>query len=160
MQLRHQKHHLEYPVSYNLMEDELLTLSRESDHTSNVISVFRNIIPSFKSGILTASQVTSDYINGNIEVTNDLSRKQKNTIEESRRLDFINFSERKISIPENFTGSLLDYSSKLIIVTNQLYNIHITTLVEYNAILSSFLTNKADKVSIKSHHDQIGRAHV
>ena len=150
---------MELPSVMN-MDEGLLQLSQESEHIANLIGVFRQIIPHFKSAIITAAETTQNYISGNTEITSELSRKQKNAIEESRKLDFVNFSERRINIPENFKGSLVDYSKHLINITSDLYTINSTTLAEYNTILSSFLTNKADKISLKDHTELFKKVEV
>ena len=133
------------------VEASMERLSLESEVLSNLLQTFKTTIPSFLANIINANGIVKGFLSNNNAKHDELVTKQKLVLLHLKQVDFINFGDRLITIPENFKGDLLEYSKKLTLITKELYNINNTTLVEYNAILASFLTNKDDKISNKNH---------
>lgn len=133
------------------VESAISRLSLEADVLSNLLQTFKTTIPSFFNAINNANVMVKGFINSNSQKHNELVKLQKDVIYNLKHIDYVNYSERLITVPENFTGSLLDYSIKLREITKELYLINSTVMVEYNGILSSFITNKDDKISLKDH---------
>lgn len=133
------------------LEDNLSRLAMESEYASNLISMFRNTIPNFINAITSNNSLIKGFIGSNDAIELRLSDNQKKAIDASSRLDWLSFGERIITVPENFEGTLIKYIALLDKVTKELYTLNHTITGEYNVILSAFLTNKENKISLKDH---------
>lgn len=136
------------------LEASLVKISLEANFVANMIQTFREVIPSFSASIrqagLKLSAMTKNYTDAS---------DRKDHIERSRimkltkDLDFLLFADRYVMVPEDFKGNLLEYSILLNTVSNKVFNSQNQAMAEYTNMLSSFLSNKDDKTSMKDHTD-------
>jgi hypothetical protein len=135
------------------MESNLERVVLESDVLANMLTSFNRVIPSFRESIINYSNLIVGLVEDKNIDLNDLDKDSKEAVLSSRSLSYINFGDILITVPENFHGSMLDYIKTLSDVTTEVYTLNESILSEYNAILSSFITNKDDKISLKDHTD-------
>jgi hypothetical protein len=140
-------------VSRVSMESNLERVVLESDVLANMLTSFNRVIPSFRESIINYSNLIVGLVEDKNIDLNDLDKDSKEAVLSSRSLSYINFGDILITVPENFHGSMLDYIKTLSDVTTEVYTLNESILSEYNAILSSFITNKDDKISLKDHTD-------
>ena len=133
------------------LASQLDRLSLESDTIGNLLSAFKSVLPNFSTAIGNANGLLKTYIGTNVEITDVLNMKHRKAVTTVTQLDWLNYGNRLITIPENFKGTLLEYTEVLTDITKDLYQLNTTTLAEYNAILASFITNKSDKIALKDH---------
>lgn len=137
------------------LEDNLERLALEANVLSNVIETFRNVVPgltdkikSFLSGFNFKSNTTSiDY--------SKLMSNQKNITKYVKlgMADDQAFSLDLLILPKPFglVSSYIDCIEFLFHIVPKVHKLVNETLVEYNFMLSSFITNAEDKIS---NHDQ------
>lgn len=133
------------------LESQLERIAIENDVLANLLETFKTVIPNFVSQLRNTNAHFVETNKEQSDVDVKLSTKEKDVIEAARHIDYLNFGERPISIPEGFKGNLLKYAELLEKITAEAYQAQNTILAEYNGILSSFITNKEDKISLKDH---------
>jgi hypothetical protein len=72
----------------------------------------------------------------------------------NQKLEHVNFgtyNKTLVSIPEGFKGYFINYLVTLNKLQSDIYDNGSVMLKEYNSILSSFITNKEDKISLRDH---------
>lgn len=134
-------------------EAHLNRIALEGELVANVIDVFRNALPTFIGNIADSKQRFLQAFKDNRDIVLNLSRKQKTAVDAARHLDFLNYGDRLISVPESFEGNLLDYAKVLRSVADVAYKAQVSVIADYKLILSGFITNKEDKISLKDHTD-------
>lgn len=135
------------------METHLERIALEGELVANVINTFRTAVPTFIQSLMDSKQQFMKSFQDNRNIVTDLTKKEKNAIDAARHLDFLNYGDRLISVPESFEGNLLDYAKSLRQVADIVYKVQNTVITDYKTILSSFITNKEDKLSLKDHTD-------
>ncbi len=133
------------------LESQLERISLESDVLANLIETFKTTIPNFLGQLKSVSAHFAETGREQAKINIDLSKKERQVIEAASHIDYLNFGERLISVPEGFKGDLLKYSVLLNKIVTEAYQAQNTILSEYNTILSSFISNKEDKISLKDH---------
>lgn len=133
------------------LESHLERISLESEFLVNMLETFKTVIPSFVSKLRDANTHLADTSKAQDTLDIELSKKEKKALEYSKHLDFVGFGDRLISVPENFKGDYIKYAMLLNNVATVAYQTQNTILAEYNQILSAFITNKEDKISLKDH---------
>lgn len=133
------------------LESQLDCIALESGITANLLETFKRVLPNFAQRLKDVNAHLFDSSKSQDEIVIKLSRKQKAVLEMVPHVDFLNFGERLVSVPENFKGNVLQYALTLNGIVSEVYQLHNTILAEYNGILSSFITNKDDKFSLKDH---------
>lgn len=138
-------------VEHLSLEQHLERMSLEANFLVNMIETFKGALPDFSlkikeinTRLMAALGVKNTYRQG-------FSSKEKNALFAAKHLDFLNFGARYMMVPESFQGQFLTYLATLNKLVPMLYTAESVVLSEYNLILSSFLTNKDDKVSLKDH---------
>lgn len=131
------------------LESQLERLAIESNVLGNVIDTFRSIIPNFKHQIDEIKvKLTSDNKSNTVKHCESL---YKHLSPKLKYANYTNYSHTLVSIPEGFKGNFLDYITTLNKVVPEVYNEANKILGEYCFALSTFITNKEDKISLKDH---------
>lgn len=133
------------------LESHLERISLESEFLVNMLETFKTAIPSFVSKLRDANAHLFETAKAQDTLDIELSKKEKKALEYSKHLDFVGFGDRLISVPENFQGDYIKYAALLNTIATIAYQTQNTILAEYNQILSAFITNKEDKISLKDH---------
>lgn len=133
------------------IRNRLEGLSLEAIAISNVIDVFRGILPDLTKKISETLDTLSFYKESNSPEIKDLLSDYKDL---EKKLSLINYVEKKdllISIPEGFKGNLVDYITLLESMSNKIYPEANKLLMSYKLILTGFLTSKDQKISLTDH---------
>lgn len=132
------------------LESQLEHLALESEVVANVIETFKSVIPSLTSKLTTifSSFAPEETYASEVKDVKKLYDEVKVKIPHAK---FVNYSKTLISVPEGFKGNLIDYTTVLLSISNDVFQEANSVLSQYNAILSSFITNKEDKISLKDH---------
>lgn len=140
-------------VTFNL-KSQMQRLSMESNVAGNVIDTFKNTVP------LLAESILSHFKS----LSTDTDKELKDESTEAKLVfgklkvklpyaSYLNQTKTLVSVPEGFKGNLLDYVNSLGAMSNELFQEANKTLGEYNFVLSAFITNKENKISLKDHTD-------
>lgn len=149
---------LDFDVPKISLERQLEQLAIESNVLANVIDTFRNIVPDLKTKIfefkdrLTSSVTASDK---EVKHCEDLFRHLSPKI---KYANYVNYSKTLVAVPESFKGNLLQYILLLNKLAPEVYSEANKLLGEYNFVLSTFISNKETKISIKDHTDIFHKA--
>lgn len=133
------------------LETHLEQIALESNYLVNMLETFKTAIPSFTNKIRDVVSHLSGIANTQDNLNQGLTNKEHKALKIAKDLSFVGFGERIISIPENFKGSFIDYAKLLNLTATEAYQVQNTILAEYNVILSSFITNKEDRLALKDH---------
>jgi len=149
---------LDFDVPKISLERQLEQLAIESNVLANVIDTFRNIVPDLKTKIfefkdrLTSSATASDK---EVKHCEDLFR---HLSPKTKYANYVNYSKTLVAVPESFKGNLLQYILLLNKLAPEVYSEANKLLGEYNFVLSTFISNKETKISIKDHTDIFHKA--
>lgn len=144
------------PPSEDNIKNQLEALSLEAINIANVIEVFKGILPDLVGKIkqtLESIPKYTDIIHKN-KLTSDIKLINSLNKELSDKIKFTNYVDRRellISVPEGFKGNLVDYTILLNGLTSKIYPEANKLLTEYKFIISGFLTNKDQKISLKDY---------
>jgi hypothetical protein len=72
--------------------------------------------------------------------------------------NFLDFQDVLVQVPEGFDGNLLDYLKLLNRIHQDIFKEALEVIGDYNIVLSSFITNKEDKNSLRVHGQIYARA--
>lgn len=134
------------------LEAQMEQLSLESNILTNMIQTLRGLLPGLNDKLKTLKQSFSSMaIDMSDEDYKSLSKDQQKAIKNIASLKYLTFSENIIDIPESFTGNLREYAEVLTKINTTTFAEAGPVISEYNTILASFITNKADKISLKDH---------
>lgn len=133
------------------LESMIEHIAVESGVIANMLETFKKVVPSFLYQLRDTNKHISELSNTTDDLGVKLNSKERKAIERARHLDFVTFGERIISAPENFKGDFIQYAVLLNHIATLAYQSQNTILAEYNHILSSFITNKEEKISLKDH---------
>jgi hypothetical protein len=132
------------------LESQLERLSLEADVLANVIDSFKNVIPNLTAkisevyGVLTATDNSS-------EALKELKTKQLSLKTKIKYVNYLNINSTLVVVPEGFHGDMLSYINLLNKLAPKIFVDANNVLGEYNFILSAFVTNKDNKISLKDH---------
>lgn len=140
-------------VTFSL-ESQMSRLTLESSVTGNVIDTFKNTVPLLAESLFTQFK----------SLSSDKDDELKNELIEAKLVlgklkvklphaSYLNQTKTLVSVPEGFKGNLLDYVNTLTGMSVELFQEANKTLGEYNFVLSAFITNKENKISLKDHTD-------
>ena len=133
------------------IENRLEVLSLEAINVANVIEVFKNILPDLNVKITETLDKLSFYKDNNSPEIKEILSNYK---ELEKKLKLINYVDKKdllISVPEGFKGNLNKYLDLITEISNNVYPEANKLLNNYKLILSGFLTNKDQKISLTDH---------
>jgi len=142
------------PPSYELMVKRLAV---ESTVVSNVISVFRNLLP--KSAEMIQSYIPNltklvDPVEQKPAITSKL---HKDIIKALDGYSFLVYESTLVAVPEGFNGKLIPYLQLLLSYDKKIIEDGRKVLADYNLQLSMFLSNADIRISLKSHADTYKR---
>jgi hypothetical protein len=131
------------------LESQLERLAIESNVLANVIDTFRNIIPNLKHQI---DEIKVKLTSGNNSNTiKHCETLFKHISPKIKYANYTNYSHTLVSVPEGFKGNFLEYINVLNKIVPEVYTEANKILGEYCFALSTFITNKEDKISLKDH---------
>lgn len=138
------------------LDAQMRRLALESGFTANVADLFRNTIPNLVEHLVGGYK---DLLG-----SSDLSAPVREMHADFRRLEtklphavYLNYTSTVVSVPEGFEGSLHDYVVFLHSVSEEMFREALQTIGEYNGVLSTFISNKDAKTSLKDHSDLFRR---
>lgn len=134
------------------LESHMARLSLEANAIGNVIDSFRNLLPSLSDKLRTQfdALVTEDSLKDEVNELKLTFGKLKVKLPHA---SYVNYSKTLISVPEGFQGNFLEYVTTLSDMSQDVFQEANKTLAEYNFVLSAFITNKENKISLKDHSD-------
>ena len=135
------------------LEQQMERIAFESNFTENLIDLFRNALPNVVQKIhevVSNSFIAKEpdgFFSANAQLKNDF-KSLKRKLEAS---NYLQFKDVLIEVPEGFNGNFVDYLDFQDKVFNTMINNGNELLTEYSFILSAFITNKENKLSLKDH---------
>lgn len=139
------------------IESHIQRLALESNSIANVIDSFKNVIPALGEKLKTAY---SQLIAENKEIDKELVEAHKHFKKLEAKLPhaiYLNVAKVVVSVPEGFSGNFLEYLLFLNTVSTELFKEANQVLGDYNLVLSVFISNKQDKLSLKDHTNLFNR---
>lgn len=134
------------------VDRQMRRLALEASAISNVIETFKDTLPSLAERLF--QQFTSlNTTDDKKDEVQDIKLKFGKLKVKLPHASYLNYSKTLISVPEGFKGNLLDYVKVLSDMSTEIFQEANKTLGEYNFVLSSFITNKENKISLKDHTD-------
>jgi hypothetical protein len=145
---------LDIPEDTISLESQLDRLALEANFITNAISNFRQIVPKLSDRMKdNASLFISNLLPSDEKKYLQVNYNALNT--KLKLVNFLHYSETLIPVPEGLKGNIYDYSNTLYRLTPEVYDSLNKHLAEYNLILSSFITNKDDKLMLKDNTQAI-----
>lgn len=139
------------PATDVALENYINTISLESNYLANVIDLFRNFMPEISVRIRSVSAKLTSLFEQTTTTSALIAGRERAVVKASEHLDLLLFGENFILTPENFKGKFLDYAQVLAKITQTSHKTQLNVFSDYTAILSSFITNKEDKISVQDH---------
>ena len=133
------------------IENRLEVLSLEAINVANVIEVFKNILPDLNVKITETLDKLSFYKDNNSPEIKEILSNYKELEKKLKLINYVDKRDLLISIPEGFKGNLNKYLDLITEISNNVYPEANKLLNNYKLILSGFLTNKDQKISLTDH---------
>ena len=134
------------------LDKEIQRLAMEASVVANVISTFRSILPSLSSKLsdLAANFKPIDDHSKTVEELRKFADTNKDTI---REVGIVKHSDTLIPVPEGFDNkaNMCQYLDCLIKSSSTITQGIQEILSEYHIVLSTFLSNKDAKTSLRDH---------
>jgi len=132
------------------LESQLEKLALEATVLTNVVDTFKTLIPNTYNKIKeTMNSLTSFSFDE--EQISDIKKEYLLAKVKINTMNYTAYNKTLIMVPEGFKGELIEYIQLLNNMTGPVYNDLSSLLVDYNFILSSFINNKDDKMSLRDH---------
>jgi hypothetical protein len=138
------------------LELQLERLALEANFLPNVIASFKKTVNSLFAALKDSESAIKGLLDKKEVCLADI-KIYGESIKITDKIIYTNYGERLISKPENFQGHFLDYAEVLNTVASDLYKLRSEIMPQYIGILSSFLTNKDDKISLKDYNHVYAR---
>lgn len=138
-------------ASVEPLERMLECIALESGFLGNMVDRIRDVLPSFATDLKESIGSLVGFSSSTDETGQRLNKLQRDALAAVDRLQFVSFSERIVNVPEGFKGKYIPYAQTLVKIVNEVYKAQLTVIPEYTKLLSQFLTNKDDKISLKDH---------
>lgn len=132
-------------------ERGLRQLALESEILTNVISTFRNTLPGLVDFVKSSTDTFFNVSEHGALSKDFFNTKEKKSSKILSEINYINFAETPVSVPEGFSGQMIEYVRDHYEMTELLYRNFNIFSSEFSAILSSFITNKDDRISSREH---------
>lgn len=133
------------------LESSLECMALEAGFLTNMVDRLRESLPAFATELKESIASFVGFGDNVKQLDAKLKGNQRKALMAVEQLNFISFAQRTINVPEGFQGKFLPYAKLLIKVVDQVYKAQNTVIPEYTKLLSQFLTNKEDKLSLKDH---------
>lgn len=135
------------------LEQQVERLAFESNFAENLIGLFRNTLPNVVQKI--HEVVSNSFIAKEPDGLFSNSEKLKGEFHDlNKKMKFANFIQFKdvlVEVPEGFKGNFVSYLEFQDKVFTEMISNGNELLTEYSFILSAFITNKENKISLKDH---------
>jgi hypothetical protein len=131
------------------LESQLELIALESLSIVNLIDRFKNVLPNLTEAIREVTKHLTPTAESNLLKTTQSEYNHLN--KKIPHVTFADYERLVVSKPEGFNGVLIEYIIFLNILSTTVYKEMNDVLSQYNFILSSFITNKDDKLSLKDH---------
>lgn len=125
-------------------------LALEAEFLANMIDTFRNVVPSLTSKITDAGIQIKSYFEDS-KTARDIKTLNYQLIKMTPHVNFADYAHLPISVPEGFTGDMLGYTRLLNRISPEMYKELNAVLIQYNFLLSKFITHKEEKLSVQDH---------
>lgn len=133
------------------LEYHLERIALESNYIATVITSLKNSLPDFISNISDNTEsLLSRFVNIK-DITHELTKKQSKVLNAVKHYDYLVFGDIYVSVPDGFLGNYLEYSEFLNSIVSRVFNIDKTLLREYCIMLSTFISNMDEKISLVDH---------
>ena len=133
------------------VEHYLDKLSLEDSVFADSIATFNNVVPKLIDEVSQVATNIKTNLLGVFSLKKDLVSKHQKVARQLSTIKFSEIEELLISVPEGFSGDLVEYVNVLTGISSKLYSEVHETLQDYHVIISSFITNKEDQTSIKDY---------
>lgn len=132
---------------------QLEHLALEASVSFNMAGGLKSIIPGLLDQISTVSSVINNFLASDKQTESkiNLTADQKLAVQKLKAVSLLNYGDIGVMTPENFKGNLHQYVVALLTLSPKVYGSINELLGEYNGILSSFITNREDKTTLKTH---------
>jgi len=147
---------LNFEAPVQSLEQMAQVISLESSFVDNAVSRMKDFFPKLGeqlTNILSKLNISS-YDNPSLEILKEYKVLSKRLSQNN----FLEYQSVLVQIPEGFQGNFLDYVNSLNRVQNVIFKEAFELIAEYNLVLSSFITNKEDKTSLRVHTQVYTRA--
>ena len=124
----------------------LKTLSIEDLQANDSTVVFNQVLPQLVHQL---NAVKEGLLSPFTALTALFSSKEKKVLSHLDAINYIEISQSLVSVPEGFQGKFVDYLKLLESLSTQAYQDANEFIKEYHLLLSSFITNKEDRISAK-----------
>lgn len=129
------------------LESQLERLALEANAIANLINTFKNILPALTAKISSALNITDDKHNS--DLIKDTLSLYKELHPKLEYVNYVDYAQTLVSVPESFKGDLLAYIKLINKITPGIYFQVQVMLNEYKTLLSTFITNKDAKILLK-----------
>jgi hypothetical protein len=151
---------IEAPVQSLEQMAQVITL--ESSFIDNAIFRVNEFFPKLSNQLSdTVSSFTGENFGGYDTPKITAFQAQRDFKVISKRVqshNFLDFQDILVQVPEGFEGNLIDYLRLLDRIHLDVFKETLEVIGDYNIVLSSFITNKEDKTSLRVHTQVYTRA--
>jgi hypothetical protein len=151
---------IEAPVQSLEQMAQVITL--ESSFVDNAIFRINEFFPKLSNQLSdTVSSFTGENFGGYDTPKITAFQAQRDFKVISKRVqshNFLDFQDVLVQVPEGFEGNLIDYLRLLDRIHLDVFKETLEVIGDYNIVLSSFITNKEDKTSLRVHTQVYTRA--
>jgi hypothetical protein len=151
---------IEAPVQSLEQMAQVITL--ESSFIDNAIFRINEFFPKLSNQLSdTVSSFTGENFGGYDTPKITAFQAQRDFKVISKRVqshNFLDFQDVLVQVPEGFEGNLIDYLRLLDRIHLDVFKETLEVIGDYNIVLSSFITNKEDKTSLRVHTQVYTRA--
>lgn len=132
------------------MDNTLKVIALESSVLSNVASTIKNFFPdlvhNFRNSFTSAGNIDTNEIK-----LNQVSKMEKELIEYLKKHNYISIMNTMVTVPEGFSAELLQALSVIDSNTDLLVQLITKDVNEFRVYVSTFITNKDTKISLREH---------
>lgn len=140
---------LKYEQTVSL-EHQLQVISLEASVVSNLIESIKGIFPALSEKFKVTQQVTKDLTDNEKSFKDhSLNKDQQFVVKELEHFNYMDVAELSTMVPEGFNGSFLDYMTVMDNSLARINTLNTQVMQPFYILLSSFLTNKEDRNSLK-----------
>lgn len=139
-----------HPLS---IESRVAQFGMEAWDVADLVSSFTEITDGLKENLLGIASSFSSLVDGN-KTNKEISlydSRNTSVMRKTRDVVFGNYEKSLVSVPEGFKGNFIEYLVFMNSISTNVYNDTENLLSEYQLLLSRFISNKEDKISLQDH---------
>lgn len=137
-------------------------ISLEEDFTSNALFRVKEFFPKLSNVLKDYTEGFSSDSYGSYDIPKDTAIKTDRDFKVIKNRvtshNFLDFQDVAVQVPEGFEGNLHDYLKLLNSIHLDIFKETLEVIGDYNVVLSTFITNKEDKTSLRIHSQVYTRA--